>query len=146
MTASDPEDQIEIEVLSKEQCLELLASRSVGRIGFLDGIHPTVLPVNYAFDGKGVVFRTDVGTKLFASRRQPVAFEVDEIDSMARTGWSVHVHGVADEVVIDEKDEVFEKIRRLAFVPWGAGTVLHWVRVLPIEVTGRRIRKGPFHE
>jgi nitroimidazol reductase NimA-like FMN-containing flavoprotein (pyridoxamine 5'-phosphate oxidase superfamily) len=137
---------MEIEVLSKEQSLELLASHSVGRIGFVDGIHPTVLPVNYAFDGEGVVFRTDLGTKLFASRRQPVAFEVDEIDTVARTGWSVHVHGVADEIVIGEQDEVFEKIRRLAFVPWGAGTVLHWVRILPIEITGRRIRKGASNE
>jgi uncharacterized protein len=46
-----------------------------------------------------VVFRTGEGTKLDAAIvGSRVAFEVDETDAAARTGWSVVVRGEAVEV------------------------------------------------
>src|SRR3954469_1411979 len=53
-----------LEELSDAECRELLGAHEVGRlIVVLDG-EPHVFPVNYAFDGEGIVVRTDHGAKL----------------------------------------------------------------------------------
>jgi len=59
---NNPEDQLE--VLSEQQCLELLGSRDLGRITFDIAGQPEIFPVNYTCDGAVVVFRTAGGTKL----------------------------------------------------------------------------------
>ena len=57
-----------IEVLSAPQCRQLLAQGCVGRVGFVAGGRPHVLPVNYAADDSGVVvFRTGAGSLLMAA-------------------------------------------------------------------------------
>lgn len=43
------------EVLSRQQCGMLLTRGCVGRVGFVVGGRPQVLPVNYAADDAGVV-------------------------------------------------------------------------------------------
>jgi hypothetical protein len=55
------------------------------------------------------------------------------------TGWSVLVKGRAVEV--DDADEV-RAVARLPLRHWSVGHKPHWVRVLPAEVTGRRIWNG----
>jgi uncharacterized protein len=50
------------------------------------------------------VFRTDHGTKLDrAARGEFVAFEVDEVVSNFRLGWSVVVRGHAKEITDEEE-------------------------------------------
>ena len=66
-----------MEIIPRKECLGLLAGHEVGRLGFLVGDQPMVLPVNYAAQGNVVVFRTDDGTKLDAVSGKKVAFEVD---------------------------------------------------------------------
>src|SRR3954453_2082133 len=83
--------------LSRDACLDLLGSRSVGRLAYVAraGV-PDVVPVNYAMDGDPVLIRSGPGPKLQAAeRRDVVAFEVDQIDADAHRGWSVVVHGTA---------------------------------------------------
>lgn len=128
-----------LERLPREECLELLASQDVGRLVVTDGGRPLVFPVNYAMDGDAPVFRTAPGTKLWASARSPVAFEVDEIDRDSRTGWSVIVHGVAQEVTAFDRSDLQGRVYGLPVHPWAEGDKPVFVRVAPTLITGRRI-------
>lgn len=127
-----------LEVLSLERCLELLHSVAVGRIAFLSAGGPVILPVNHAVEGRTVVFRTAVGSKLDAAvRAAVVAFEADDYDPAGRTGWSVLVRGVAD-VVLDRHE--IERLEDLGLEAWADGIARdHWIRVRPDEISGRRI-------
>jgi nitroimidazol reductase NimA-like FMN-containing flavoprotein (pyridoxamine 5'-phosphate oxidase superfamily) len=88
-----------LELLDEPQCLALLAGATVGRVGTTIGGLPVILPVNYKLVGGDVFFRTNEGTKLDAATRNAiVAFEVDECDQAAKTGWSVLVIGRAERV------------------------------------------------
>ena len=88
-----------LEVLSPSECTSLLAQGCVGRVGFVAGGRPYVLPVNYAADSDGtVVFRTGASSLLAAASRQEVAFEVDGVDVAQRTGWSVCTFGPTREI------------------------------------------------
>ena len=52
------------DVLSRTECLRLLASAKVGRVVYTDGALPAVTPVNFALDGTVVVFPTATGSRL----------------------------------------------------------------------------------
>jgi nitroimidazol reductase NimA-like FMN-containing flavoprotein (pyridoxamine 5'-phosphate oxidase superfamily) len=126
----------EMRVLIRQECLDLLAEQEVGRIAVVLGRQPLIFPVNYVLDGDTIVFRTDPGTKLAAASFELVAFEVDRIDH--RGSWSVLVQGVGHHVT-PEFSRVFERVRTLAVTCWAPGDKEHWVRVLPKEITGRRL-------
>jgi uncharacterized protein len=99
-----PTDHAGLEMLPFEDCLRLLASAPVGRVGFCADGEVLVLPVNHAVDGQDVVFRAAHGSKLSAAEGQAVfAFEADAYDPQTRSGWSVLVHGRA-EVVYDDAE------------------------------------------
>jgi nitroimidazol reductase NimA-like FMN-containing flavoprotein (pyridoxamine 5'-phosphate oxidase superfamily) len=126
----------EMRVLTRQECLDLLADQEVGRIAVVLGRRPLIFPVNYVLDGDTIVFRTDAGTKLAAASFEHVAFEVDCIDH--RRSWSVLVQGVGHHVT-PEFGRVFERVRTLAITSWAPGDKEHWVRVIPMEITGRRL-------
>jgi nitroimidazol reductase NimA-like FMN-containing flavoprotein (pyridoxamine 5'-phosphate oxidase superfamily) len=98
MTA-EIETRTGLEILDHDQCVALLERSSLARIAVVIGAQPLVFPVNFTLDGDAVVFRTDEGTKLYAARNGPVAFECDGVDSLYHTGWSVLGTGEAEEVV-----------------------------------------------
>lgn len=130
-----------MEHLDDEECWSLLADASVGRLGVIVDGRPEILPVNHGVDGRSVVFRTDYGGKLRGLARQSwVAFEADGVDEDREAGWSVLVKGRADEVV--DRSEI-ERLASLDVHFWGVGEKSHWIRIDPVEVTGRRIPHGP---
>lgn len=128
-----------LEVLSHDECVQLLAEHEVGRLVVVVHGAPHIVPVNYVFDGDAVVFRSDAGTKLDAAEGHPVAFEIDGFDTAARTGWSVVVHGRASEITEWDHPAVTAARSRLAPTPWAGGEKRHWVRVEAETITGRRI-------
>ena len=66
------------EHLTTEECLELLATVTVGRIAVaVPGEAPVVVPVNFAMEEDVIVFRSDEGSKLDALRLHPASFQVD---------------------------------------------------------------------
>lgn len=80
--------------LSEEECWERLASEEFGRLAFLmvDEVH--LVPINYAVDGRSLLFRTAAGNKLFAAvLSHDVVFEIDKVDDDQNTAWSVIVRG-----------------------------------------------------
>ena len=123
----------DLEELSRDECLQLLGTLSIGRIAVPTAQgSPLVVPVNYVLDDEVVVFRTGPGSKLHGLRQHPVSFQVDSIDPLRRTGWSVLVQGVAYEATPFE-------VKQLTVEPWTGGEKQHWVRLIPLEVSGRRI-------
>src|SRR5215210_2349136 len=131
-----------MEPLGRGECLDLLATASVGRVGLLvDGL-PEILPVNYALDGETVLFRTAEGTVLTQASMAVVAFEVDRLGEADQSGWSVLVQGVAHDIG-DAIDPTSERLRRLTLLTWAPGTRQRWIRISPHKITGRRIRVLP---
>ena len=127
----------ELEVLSRQACLDLLRANTFGRLALVRDGQPLVFPVNYGMEGEMVVIRTGPGTKLRWAPTSKVAFEIDGIDPDQGLAWSVLVQGVAKDV---------------ARAAGGHGRALRSVRVEPAapgerddrlaieahEITGRR--------
>ena len=128
-----------IEKLSRDECVRLLATEEVGRIGVVVARHPHVMPVNYVLDGEAIVFRTDIGTKLDGMTRSPIAFEVDHFDRQERRGWSVVVHGWAHEVTALDAPGLLDRVGALPLDTWVPGEQPYLVRLAPLSITGRRI-------
>lgn len=138
MKIIDPKSGLDF--LDRDDCMELLneASGGVGRVAFMEGLHPTVLPVNFVMDGTFVALRTADGTKLDqALRRAAVAFELDRVDEGTRTGWSVLVRGHAE--VVEAPADV-ERLDSLGLRTWSTDAKkTNWVHITPEQVTGRMV-------
>ena len=129
-----------IEELGPDECLQLLTSVPVGRVGITIDALPAVLPVNFVVHEGAIVFRTVPGTKLDAATAGAVvAFEADSYGSADQPwGWSVLVRGVAQEVT--DAGEL-AAARRLPLESWAwDGVADRFVRIEPTLVTGRRIK------
>jgi hypothetical protein len=138
MTELDGADA-DLEELSYQECMYLLGTAQVGRLAVVVGHYPQVFPVNYRLDGSTVVFRTHIGTKLLAAHHQNVGFEVDYLDPVARSGWSVLIQGMAEDVTDREADPVTDRTRAAGVEPWTGGDNPRLVRIIPAKTTGRRI-------
>jgi len=138
MVTEHPTDRAGLEILSAAECLALLASVPVGRVGFVADGEIVVLPVNHVMDGQDPVFRTARGSKLSAAEQQNLAaFEADHFDEQTRTGWSVLITGRA-EAVYEEAD--VDRLDRSRLHPWATTTERPvWVRIRALSMTGRRI-------
>lgn len=131
-------DRNGMEVLEREDCLALLGGAHVGRVAVTMDALPVVLPVTFVLTDDGVVFRTRAGTKLDAATSGAVvAFEVDDVDPVDHTGWSVLVTGVG-RAVADPGELAPGADRAPRWLHGGDGDD-RWV-VVPIDVvTGRRL-------
>jgi hypothetical protein len=100
---------------------------------------PVIRPVNYVFDcpSQSVVFRTASGSKFHALLHAVKAvFEIDGIDEAARTGWSVIIEGVTEEVT---RPNDIARLNRLELEQWAPGPKPHWMYIRALTVSGRRI-------
>lgn len=129
-----PDGTGDLEEISTAECLDLLRSEQIGRIGVAVGERPEIFPVNYSLDASdSVVWRTAPGIKIFGAVNHHVVFEVDRFDTAQEWGWSVVVHGVA---------------RQTGRIAEGAHPLASWrsdapnlVRIAGSSITGRRIRR-----
>jgi len=122
--------------LEGHQCWTLMRTCEVGRLAVSIAEHPDIFPVNFMVDHGSIVFRTAEGTKLAgAVLGRAVAFEVDGYDAASGEAWSVVVKGSAHEV--ERMHELFD-IADLPLFPWHAGPKHRYVRIVPVEITGRR--------
>jgi len=119
------------------QCRRLLEPGGIGRIAFGTAAGPVVLPVNFVMLGGTIVFRTAAGTVIGAHGDDTVAFEVDHIDEALGQGWSVLVRGQAHRVL--QSGELRHVREAVALAPWPGGKRETFVRVVPSQLTGRRI-------
>src|SRR5438067_9660937 len=72
--------QRQLDELTRDECLNLLRRKGVGRLVYQDDVGPIAEPVNYAVAGEDIVVRVQGGAKRAATSRPSIAFEVDRID------------------------------------------------------------------
>lgn len=140
-SALETDHRVVLETLDRAECLRLLETAPVGRIGVSIGALPVILPVNFAVVGDRIVIRTVPGTKLdAATTRAVVAFEVDSYVPDGSSGWSVMVQGICTEIVAPEEREALatSPLRTWAF---DDGVATRFVRIDMSFVTGRRFRR-----
>jgi nitroimidazol reductase NimA-like FMN-containing flavoprotein (pyridoxamine 5'-phosphate oxidase superfamily) len=132
-------DRNGLEIIDDDECLRLLASVKIGRVGMTTDAMPLVLPVTFALDGRRVVFCSTPGTKLYlALENATVAFEADDVDPDLRFGWSVCLTGPA-RVLRDEAD--VDRARRLGLQLWANLRDPAYVAIDAQVITGRRVRR-----
>ncbi len=84
----------DVDVVDAAECLRLVATRSLGRIGVTVSSLPAILPVRYELVDDVVVARLEHGAELAAAAHHViVAFEVDDLDPCTGAGWSVLIRG-----------------------------------------------------
>lgn len=131
-----------LQLIDRDECLELLAGDVVGRLAVVHGRTPAIFPVNYVLDGADIVFRTDAGTKFDVAERASACFEIDGIDRKTRAGWSVVATGRFEEVTKHDS-QTLRRIQQLPVEPWAGGAKVHWMRLVPDRITGRRVGPPP---
>ncbi len=90
--------------LDTKQANQLLGAEHIGRIGYHDGPHVTIVPVAYVYDGTAVYGYTRDGRKVQRMRENPsVCLQVDRITDIGH--WqSVVAWGTYQELHGDEAD------------------------------------------
>jgi hypothetical protein len=135
-----PHDDRELEVLDEEQCLTLLGTVTIGRLAFTEAALPAVQPVSFAAVGGEIFIPTRQGSQVAtASRGAVVAFEVDDVDARARTGWNVTVVGPS-RVISNTRD--VRRLDELGARPWPPADTHCYIGVQIRLIRGRRIRTG----
>jgi uncharacterized protein len=124
-------------VLSDEECWELLRDEELGRLAFrlVDEVH--IVPINFAVDGRTLLFRTEAGDKLFSvALGAPVAFEIDRIetDDDGDHAQSVVIRGRARVL---EEDEA-HRAEVVPLRPWVGSHKYNVVEITPEHLSGRR--------
>lgn len=125
--------------LTVEQCRALLASQQIGRLGVVVDGYPVITPVGYALDHDVVVLHKRTGGTLTALQHANVTLQIDGIDPVTRSGWSVLVRGLAEEVTEQHDSALVERTRATGQPPWAPGEDVHSVRLIPHRITGRRL-------
>ncbi len=131
-----------LDVIPAAECYRLLATHEVGRLGVVAEHYPLIIPVSYGLDETTIVIRTHPGTTLAAAAHANVTFEVDDIDRRTRSGWSVLVRGLAEEVTDVHRADLVERTHATGVQPWAPGEYGHWLRLIPHGISGRRITPG----
>lgn len=125
------------ELVSREHCLHLLDSTTVGRIAFLGSTGVVLLPVNYRIIDESVVLRilTSGALGQLVDLGDEAVFEVDYHSPTSRAGWSVIVRGQVS--VLPEAHALpAEELARV--VPWATGCGPTVVLTIPTrQLTGR---------
>jgi uncharacterized protein len=121
--------------LTRDECLQLMASASVGRIIYTRQALPAVELVNFAMYNGDIIIRTARSGKLAAATRGAVvAFEADNVDADRHVGWSVTIVGQSQEVT--DPDEI-GRLEQMGLSSWAPGDRDHFIRISPGILSGR---------
>lgn len=124
--------------LTPDECWTVLCENSLGRLAVTAAGTVDIFPVNYATSDGMLYFRTAPGTKLLElAINDRVAFEIDGYTEVE--AWSVVVKGRAERVELQSEIDAAD---RLPLDPWLPTLKYRWVRVIPVELTGRRFVRG----
>ncbi|MGB7053501.1 MAG: pyridoxamine 5'-phosphate oxidase family protein [Acidimicrobiales bacterium] len=124
--------------ISEDECQQLLASKSVGRLAVSTDVGPEIFPVNYGVLDGSIVLWAAAGTKLDHASFDRVAFEVDDLDAESRTGWVVEAKGRSEDIT-DTGDKWTSSLREVPVRPWVAGPHPNCVAILRPRLSGRRL-------
>ena len=124
-----------VEPISQEECLALLSTVSIGRVGTTIDALPVVLPVTFALHNGSIVFRTMPGTKLHdATLNAVVALQADHYASLDDPfGWSVLVQGMPQAITDPHR------LAAAQLLPLGSWALQgRYLALEPAIVSGRR--------
>jgi uncharacterized protein len=124
-----------LQTLEASECWELLGSREVGRVAYLDGLGPMVVPITFVVVDDSVLFRVAPDTGL--ARHLPgaqAALEVDDIDDFTRSAWNVVLRGRIAAVAGHDLAHIDSWP-----TPWPEGARTLYLRLTPDLVAGRRL-------
>jgi nitroimidazol reductase NimA-like FMN-containing flavoprotein (pyridoxamine 5'-phosphate oxidase superfamily) len=132
---SDPPRQRagHFETLPTDRCISLLSdTTTVGRVGFAGPSGQELLPVNFVYTDGSIYLATQEGSALapLADGMADVAFEVDHIEALSQSGWSVVAKGHSERV-----DAIPGRQPR----PWATGDRSLFVKIVPESITGRHV-------
>lgn len=125
--------------LTREECWRLIGTESVGRIAWATSGQPFLVPVNFAVEGTTIYVHTSpYATLMWEVDDTRVAFQVDDIDSRRRLGWTVTAQGWAELRLagsgISQGPDVDV---------WVAGAKTATVAIKVDQVSGRRLTGSP---
>jgi hypothetical protein len=128
----------ELQVLPTEVCLELLRRCEVGRMSVVADGFPVVVPVNYRMVERGgeawIVVRTRPGSVIDQESTR-VGFQIDGVDPVRHTGWSVLARGVVhhdDDCLCPWREGEHPE-------SWMVAEPESWLLVHVMALTGRRL-------
>ena len=128
------------ERLGEAECWTQLHSAGLGRLATARNGIVDIFPVNYLVHNQAILFRSAPGSKLVNLTAAPlVAFEADGFDG--RWHWSVVVHGRATRL---DNDEDIAESGVMDLAPWSLSPKYNFVRIIPTDITGRRIDRFAF--
>ncbi|WP_040160932.1 pyridoxamine 5'-phosphate oxidase family protein [Nigerium massiliense] len=120
------------EPIESTECLRLLHTVDVGRIGWVAEAGMELFPVNLAADDGSLFLKVSKDSKLAElARGKPVVVEADDIDPQTATGWSVVARGRATR----HERALPPTLPR----PWAPGERELLIRVDVTAVSGRAI-------
>lgn len=123
--------------IEEQDCLRLLRDSHVGRVVYTEGALLVCTPVNFTLYGDQLVFRTSATSRLAAvAAGQIVAFEVDEVDELSHSGWSILVTGLADVV---RDPSTLARLSDLDVDSWAGEDRDLWVQIRLTRMVGRRL-------
>jgi len=138
--AGDGREPCDVVELERAEAMRLVAAAPFGRVLFTRDALPAIRPVNHLVDEDDViVVRTRLTSRLTgavqANAPVVVAYQVDDIDAVRRTGWSVMVTGLARTVTDPARVARYEQLLR----PWVGRVMDTVVAIEPEIVTGIRL-------
>jgi hypothetical protein len=125
------------DVLSEQECWDLLATASVGRLALSVHALPVILPVQYYLDGRRLA--VCLGHHSLPERALDeviIAFAADSIDPVTRSGWSVQVQG---------RSVIPRRLRIETGCGWSSAAA-QVVEIEPGTISGLRMHLCPFIE
>ena len=129
-----------IQNLSGEESLELLATKTFGRLVVRRNDDMDLFPLNYLVHEGEIYFRTAEGSKLFSlTLNNDVLFEADNVDGDSQEAWSVVVKGTARTLSSNAEIEAADQ---LPLKPWLPTLKYNYVVVSPNEISGRKFHLG----
>ncbi|WP_258314421.1 pyridoxamine 5'-phosphate oxidase family protein [Streptomyces sp. Act143] len=125
--------------LGREESLALLAGVSMGRVGFTRHALPVIRPTHHLVDGDSVIISTHSDAALIrdTSVEEVMVYEADDLDLIARTGWSVMVTGRASLVTAPLKAAHYRDL----LIPFIDRDLDEIVRLHADLVTGYRLNR-----
>ncbi|MET8748906.1 pyridoxamine 5'-phosphate oxidase family protein [Streptomyces sp. NPDC004667] len=123
--------------LDRTECRRLLNTHGVGRIAVFTPEGPAVLPVNHLVAGSDIAFRTSAEAVTTRAAGTEVAFEIDDIDDVTASGWSVLA--VGEPAAVTDPHEVHHPNTTARSRPRAGGPRDHRMKLTPVRITGRRV-------
>ena len=120
--------------ISRGECLDRLAQAKVGRVVFVRGALPEIVPVCYLVAGESVVFGLNSSSPVAQELEgSVVVFQVDSFDPERESGWHVRAVGTLDPSLAPDELAVAGIV---VPPPWTIGEAPERILKIALEVVG----------